>query len=52
MDGFQWEHEWVTDTYVILKDNDILEELDHEIDVPFPFQWDCCGSQHRRTTSS
>ena len=29
-EGSLWEHEWITDTNVTLKDNDILEALDYE----------------------
>ena len=38
-EGSLWEHEWITDTNVTLKENDILEALDYEIDVPCPLQW-------------
>ena len=35
----QWEQEWITDTSVTLKENEILEALNYEIDVPCPLQW-------------
>ena len=31
--------EWITDTSVALKENEILEALNYEIDVPCPLQW-------------
>ena len=34
-----WEHEWVTEPSVLLKENDILEALNYDIDVPCPVQW-------------
>ena len=34
-----WEHEWITDTNVILKENEVLEALNYEIEVPCPLQW-------------
>ena len=34
-----WEHEWITETNVVLKENDILEALNYDIDVPCPLQW-------------
>ena len=37
------------DTDVTLKENEILEALNYEIEVPCPFQWDFRGSQHRLT---
>ena len=36
---FLWEHEWITETNVTLKENAILEALNCEIDVPCPFRW-------------
>ena len=38
-EDFLWEHEWVTETNVVLKENDILEALKYDIDVPCPLQW-------------
>ena len=38
-EGSLWEDEWITDTNVTLKENEILEALDCEIDVPCPLQW-------------
>ena len=43
---------WITDTNVTLKENDILEALDYEIDVPVHWSGDCFGSQHRRTSTA
>ena len=34
-----WEQEWITDTDVTLKGNEMLEALSYEIDVPCPLQW-------------
>ena len=34
-----WEHEWVTDLNVVLKENEITEALTYEIDVPCAIQW-------------
>ena len=34
-----WEHEWITDTDVTLKENEKLEALNYEIEVPCPLQW-------------
>ena len=34
-----WEHEWITDTNVTSKENEILEALNYEIEVPCPLQW-------------
>ena len=39
-EGALWEHEWITDTNVTLKENEMLEALDYEIDVLCPLQ---CG---------
>ena len=33
-----WEHEWITDINVILKENEKFEALDYEIDNPCPLQ--------------
>ena len=38
-DGSLWQHEWTTDTSVTLRENEILEALNSEIDVPCPLQW-------------
>ena len=38
-EDFLWEHEWVTETNVVLKENGILEALNYDIDVPCPLQW-------------
>ena len=38
-EDFLWEHEWITETNVTLKENDILEALKYDIDVPCPLQW-------------
>ena len=38
-EGSLWEHEWVTDSNVTLKENEILKALDYEIDVSCPLQW-------------
>ena len=32
-------HEWVTEPNVLWKENDILEALSYDIDVPCPLQW-------------
>ena len=37
-EDFLWEHEWVTEPNVLLKENDILDVLNHDIDVPCPLQ--------------
>ena len=34
-----WEHEWITEANVTLKENDILEALNYDIDVPCQLQW-------------
>ena len=34
-----WEHEWVTEPNVLWKENDMLEELNCDLDVPCPLQW-------------
>ena len=44
------EHECVTEPSVLLKENDILETLNYDIDVPCPLQWDFCGSPLRHTS--
>ena len=33
-----WEQEWNTDTNVTLREDEILEALNYEIDVPCPLQ--------------
>ena len=33
-----WEHEWVTEPNVLWKENDILEALNYDLDVPCPLQ--------------
>ena len=38
-EDFLCENEWVTDTNVVLKGNDILEALNFDIDVPGVPQW-------------
>ena len=38
-EDFVWEHEWVTEPNVLWKENDILEALNYDIDVPCPLQW-------------
>ena len=38
-EDFVWEHEWVTERNVLWKENDILEALNYDIDIPCPFQW-------------
>ena len=37
-EDFLWEHEWITETNVTLKENVILEELNYGIDVLCPLQ--------------
>ena len=37
--GSLWEHEWTTDTNVTLHENEILEALDYEIEVPWPLRF-------------
>ena len=34
-----WEHEWVTELDVILEENEILEALNYDLDVPCSIQW-------------
>ena len=34
-----WKHEWVTEPNVLRKENDILEALNYDLDVPCPLQW-------------
>ena len=34
-----WEHEWVTELNVLLKENEILEALHYDLDVPCSIQW-------------
>ena len=36
---FLWEHEWVTEPNVLWKENDMLEALSYDIDVPCRLQW-------------
>ena len=38
-EDFLWEHEWVTETNVLWKENDILEALNYDIDVLCPLHW-------------
>ena len=38
-EGSLCEHEWITDTTVTLKENEILEALNYEFDVPCLLQW-------------
>ena len=38
-EDFLWKHEWVTEPNVLLKENDTLEALNYDIDVPCPLQW-------------
>ena len=38
-EDFLWEHEWITETTVTLKENVTLEALNYDIDVPCPIQW-------------
>ena len=38
-EGSLWEHEWITDTSVTMKENEILEALKYESDSPCPLQW-------------
>ena len=34
-----WNHEWITETNVTLKEKDNWEALNYDIDVPCPLQW-------------
>ena len=34
-----WEHEWIMDIDVSLRENEILEAVSSEIEVPCPLQW-------------
>ena len=34
-----WDHEWITETKVAMKEKLILEALHHDIEVPCPLQW-------------
>ena len=34
-----WDHEWITETKVTMKENLILEPLHYDIEVPCPLQW-------------
>ena len=36
---FLWDHEWITETKVTMKETLILEILHHDIEVPCPLQW-------------
>ena len=38
-EDFLWEHEWITETNVTMKENDIQEALNYDVDVPCPLQW-------------
>ena len=38
-EDFLWEHEWIMETNVTLKENVILDALNYDIDVPCPLQW-------------
>ena len=38
-EDFVWEHESVTEPNVLWKENEILEALSYDIDVPCPLQW-------------
>ena len=38
-EDFLWEHEWIMETNVTLKENDILLALNYDIDVLCPLQW-------------
>ena len=38
-EDFLWGHEWVTEPNVHWKENDILEALNYDIEVPCPLQW-------------
>ena len=51
-EGSLWEHEWITVTNVTFKENEKLEALDYEIDVPAHCSGDYCGSQHRQTSTA
>ena len=37
-EDFLWDHEWITETKVTMKENLILEALHYDIEVPCPFQ--------------
>ena len=34
-----WEHEWVTEPNVLWKENEILETVQYDLDVPCSLQW-------------
>ena len=34
-----WDHEWITETKVTMKENLILDALHYDIEVPCPLQW-------------
>ena len=38
-EDFLWEHERVTEPNVPWKESDILEAMNHDLDVPCPLQW-------------
>ena len=38
-EDFLWEDEWVTEPDVLWKENDILQALNYDLDVPCPLQW-------------
>ena len=38
-EDFLWEHDWITETKVTMKENIILEALNYDVDVPCPLQW-------------
>ena len=38
-EDFLWDHEWITETKVTMKENLILEALHFDIEAPCPFQW-------------
>ena len=37
-EDFQWEPEWITETNVLWKENDILEALNCVFEIPCPLQ--------------
>ena len=47
-----WEHEWIMDADVTLKENEILEALNCEIKCLAHSSGDFCGSQHRLTSTT
>ena len=38
-EDFLWDHEWITETKVTMKENLILEARHYDIEVPCPLQW-------------